>query len=182
MLSISLYTLTSDDVLDPYSKYGSVEFFLKPETLNLMSWINSSLGIWFVPSKNSPIRSGSLSYYLPSCLNLQLHCLLLKIHLCFNTDMTAFQQQKHQFSPKVCKSDCAYLAILLNQSKQINMRCCYPSPSSEPSQQQECRQQLKDLAGAATEHLVICVETGFQVVLSGGTVKGTHRDYFYMHK
>lgn len=64
------------------------------------------------------------------------------------------------------------------------MSCCYPSSLSELSQQQELRQRLKDLTGAVTEHLVSCVETGFPVVLSGGTVGVTCsvRDYFYMHK
>lgn len=63
------------------------------------------------------------------------------------------------------------------------MRCCYPSPSSEPSWQ-----QLKGSAGAATEHLVSWVETSFQGVLFGGTVRVTCsvsvtlRDFFYRHK
>jgi len=68
------------------------------------------------------------------------------------------------------------------------MRCCYPSPSSEPSRQQKNRQRLKGSAGATAEHLVSCVERGFQMVLSGGTVRVTGSvrvtviGYFYMHK
>lgn len=41
---------------------------------------------------------------------------------------------------------------------------------------------MKGSAGAAIEHLVSRVETGFQVVLSGGTVRGTCTGYFYLNK
>lgn len=65
----------SDDVLDSYLKWGSIDFFFKAEVLNLKPWISFNLDSWSVLTKILPFPQDSHNIiYLPVLIHSYVAC------------------------------------------------------------------------------------------------------------